>query len=481
MIDSDVRKMVLYMYYEKGKGKRAIAKALGVSRNTVREVINQATDEVPRIDREQLALPYIDEIRELYHQCQGNLIRVHEELTGLGERSKQLELPYSTLTSFCRRYGIGTEPPKPKGRYHFEPGQETQHDTSPHDVVIGGRTQRVQCASAVLCFSRMIYAQVYPTFNRFYCKVFLTEAFEFFGGVSGQVMIDNTHVIIARGTGKNAVPAPEMEAFADRFNIGFVAHEVGDANRSARVEGPFYFVERNFYPGRTFQDLDDLNRQLRCWCEKKNHRFIRTIQSRPIDLFQTERLHLKALPPHIPQVYALHQRMVDLEGYVHLHTNAYSVPPSYIGRRLEVRETKDQVKLFDGPRRVTEHQRMVEGARGRSTHPEHCPDGRRRPSSRHRPTIAQQAPLQAAGPPFTDMLELINTKHGRSARRVQRLHRLYLEYPTDALRAALDQALAYGLTDLERIERMVLRHVAGDYFRLSETTTTSDSDDSEES
>jgi transposase len=467
MIDSDLRKAVLRLRHDKGMGIRPIARALRISRNTVRDVLKLGTDVVPTIEREQRALPLVEAIRDLYHECQGNLVRVHEKLSE--ERKGEPDLPYSTLTAFCRRQGIGVEPPTPKGRYDFPPGQETQHDTSPHDVVVGGREQRLQCASAVLCFSRRHYAQLYPTFNRFYCKVFLTEAFELFQGATEQVMVDNTHVVIAHGTGRSAVVAPEMVAFAERFGTSFVAHEVGDANRSARVEGLFNYIERNFYPGRTFSDLDDLNRQLRAWCEHKSHRFITTIQARPIDLYQTERLHLRPLPAHIPEVYALHQRIVDLEGYVHLHTNCYSVPPSFIGRRLEVRETKDLVKLFDGPRRVAEHRRLVEGARARSTLPEHCPEGRTRPRSQQRPPVAEEAPLRAAGPPFADYLDLLGEKHGRSARRIRRLHRIYLEYPTGAVRAAIDEALAYGLTDLERLERMVLRKVAGDYFRLSVT------------
>ena len=473
MIDSDLRRMVLRLYHDKEMGKRQIAKALKLSRNSVRKIINRGTDGLPEVERDQQAMPYLDTIRELYAECRGNQVRVQEELF---ERHG-VELPYSTLTGFSRRQGIGVEPKEPKGRYHFAPGEEIQHDTSPHDVVIGGREQRVQCASAVLCFSRMLYAQVYPTFNRFYCKVFLTEAFERFGGAAGQVMIDNTHVIIAHGTGACAVPAPEMAAFAERFDTAFVAHEVGDANRSARVEGPFNFIENNFYPGRTFTSLDDLNEQLRAWCEKKSRRFIRTIQARPIELYQTERLHLSPLPAHIPEVYALHQRLVDLEGYVHLHTNCYSAPPELIGRRLEVRETKDQVKLFDGPRRVAEHRRQLEGSRRRSTLPEHCPQGRTRPRSRQRPLLAEEAPLRAAGRPFSDFLELMRRKHGRSARRVRRLHRLYMEYPTCAVRSALEEALTYGLTDLGRVERMVLRRVAGDYFRLA-TTDEGDPDES---
>ena len=63
-----------------------------------------------------------------------------------------------------------------------QPGEELQHDTSPHEVVLGGKRRKVQTASAVLCYSRMLFFQLYPTFQRFDCKVFLTEALRYFGG-----------------------------------------------------------------------------------------------------------------------------------------------------------------------------------------------------------------------------------------------------------------------------------------------------------
>jgi transposase len=120
-----------------------------------------------------------------------------------------------------------------------------QHDTSPHDVVIGGRRRRVQCASLVLCYSRHLYAQAYPTFNRFYAKAFLTEALTRFGGAARRCLVDNTSVVIAAGTGANARIAPEMEAFATRFGFHFVAHAV--ARQPPRVERRS--LHRGGYPG----------------------------------------------------------------------------------------------------------------------------------------------------------------------------------------------------------------------------------------
>ncbi len=170
-------------------------------------------------------------------------------------------ISYPTLTAFCRRHGIGHAPPAPVGHYDFAPGQEMQHDTSPHRASIGGVEHGIQTASLVLCYSRLLFFQAYPAFTRFSCKVFLTDALEYVTGVCATCMIDNTHVVVASGTGARMIPAPEMAAFAERFGFVFRAHEKGDANRSARVERPFHFLEHNFLAGRTFADLADLNTQ----------------------------------------------------------------------------------------------------------------------------------------------------------------------------------------------------------------------------
>jgi len=55
---------------------------------------------------------------------------------------------------------------------------------------------------------------------------------------------------------------------------------------------------------------------------------------------------------------------------------------------------------------------------------------------------------------------------GRAARHIRRLHRMYLDYPTDVLQRTVSEALQYGLLDLERIERKLLRHMAGEFFRI---------------
>ena len=86
-----------------------------------------------------------------------------------------------------------------------------------------------------------------------------------------------------------------------------------------------------------------------------------------------ERLHLKPLPAWIPEVYRLSQRLVDIEGYVALHTNRYSVPVERIGRRVEVRETKDIIEIQLDARRLVTHRRIAEAGHQRITLVEHRP------------------------------------------------------------------------------------------------------------
>ncbi len=459
MLDRDTRSAVLKLHAA-GNSIRSIARSMAVSRKAVRGVIDSGAAEVPELQRPTSLDGRIERIEELFERCRGNLVRVHEELEKAG-----IDVPYSTLTGFCRRRKLGVEPKQRVGRYTYRPGQEMQHDTSPHRVKVGGRTMTVQCASLVLCYSRMLYAQVYPRWSRFECRVFVSQSLEYMGGSARQCMLDNSTVVIARGTGKHAVPAPAMQALSDRFGFVFVAHELGDKNRSAPVERPFHYIENNFYAGRDFVDIPDLNAQLEAWCDRVNRRDKKALNASPIELYAHERSELAPLPLYIPQVYDLHQRKVDVEGYVRLHTNRYSMATELIGLSVEIRETIDKLRVFDGHRLIEEHDKQLHGAGRRVTLEKH----RRQWRQRHKPRPASptETLLRKQGPEISEMIDTLQKRYGgRAVRAVRRLHRMWTDYPTEALTEALQVALRYGLTDIERIERMVLRRIAGDFFRL---------------
>lgn len=462
MLDADRRSAILTLA-GRGLGIRTIARAVGVSRNAVRRVLGSGSATGKEVVRTEQLAPALETIRELHLLCRGNRVRVWEELCAQGT-----EVPYQTLTGFMRRHGIGVAQKERAGSYSFAPGEEMQHDTSPHDVVVGEKKRRLQCAALILCHSRMLFARCYPTFNRFHAKIFLTEALLFLGGVARRCVIDNTNIVIAHGTGKNAVIAPEMEAFCERFGFAFLAHAVGDADRKGRIERPFAYIEGNFYPGRTFADLADLNRQLAQWCEKVNAKGRRHLGgSSPLTLFQSEKPYLLPPPVYVPEVYALHPRVVDLEGMVHLHNNRYSVPEDLIGRRVEVRETQDKVTVLSGHAVAACHDRMEDGAGRRSVLPEHRHKGRPHRKGEALPPLPEEKILLSQGGELEALVKALRQKCGRSATRaIRHLHRMYLDYPGDALRKAAAAALSHGLFDPSRIERMVLRTIAGEFFQL---------------
>jgi hypothetical protein len=375
-------------------------------------------------------------------------------------------MSYPALTAFCRRQGIAQTPLVPSGQYHFEPGVEMQHDTSPHTVEVGGSKYKAQTASAVLCYSRMLFFQINPTFQRFDCKVFLSDALRHTGGVPQRVMIDNTHVVVLRGTGREMIPVPEMEAFAGRFGFRFVAHERGDANRSARVERPFSFIENNFLAGRTFASWEDLNQQARQWCDRVNSTYKKHIRAVPRELFAIERTHLKPLPAWIPEVYRLHQRTVDVEGYVSVNSIRYSVPVGWIGRSVEVRETRDKIEIELDARHIVAHVRAVTPQAQRITLAAHRPP--RGAGVKRDPHPEEQAILLAA-PEIAAYVTALKQK-GRKvvALALRQLLRLLQEYPREPFLAAVREAAQYGLYDLDRLERMILHRVARDYFLLDD-------------
>jgi hypothetical protein len=401
--------------------------------------------------------PHAKLVRELYQRCEGNRVRVAEELAAC-----KIAIPYSTLTAGLRRLGVGVRVKEPAGEYVFDAGVEMQHDTSPHHLELGGRRRPVQTASLVLGYSRMRFMQSYPTWNRFWCKVFLTDALVFLGGAASRCMVDNSSVVIARGTGKNATIAPEMEAFGQRFGFAFVAHEIGDANRSGKVERPFHDYEHNFLAGRTFTDWNDLHQKARDWCERQNGQFRKRLKASPIELWAAEGPALRALPPYVPEVYTLDSRIVDVEGFISLASNRYSAPARLLGRQLEVRAYKDRVVFFDGKQQVAEHRRVEDGQAARVSNPEHRAQ-RRKPGTPP-PPLPEELVLRGAGDCIARLGELVKSRHG--ARGLRRLHRLYLDYPSEALAKAATTALAFGLHDLDRIERLVLRTVRSVFFRL---------------
>ncbi len=462
MIPEPIRQAIL-MLKEQGRPLREISRALKVSRNTVRRVLRdrprpQGASEDPRLEAIAEQLP------ALFRDCKGNAVRIQEIL----KAEHGFDIPYSTLTRLIRERTELRAPKRRRGTYTFDPGEELQHDTSPHRLTLGEKTLTAQCASLVLAYSRMLFIQYYPTFTRFEAKAFLTEAVRFFDGACARCVIDNTSVILAGGSGPSALIAPEMEAFGALFGMAFRAHAIGHSDRKGRVERPFAYVEKNFLAGRTFADWADLNAQARAWCQQvANAKPKRVLGMSPQAAYAMEKPHLVPLPPHIPPVTQIHYRVVDTQGYIHLDTVRYSVPERLLGQKVAVHKQPEQVQVFHGHDLVAEHPRLVGQRYAIALIKAHHPSLTR--GRMPKGPCPQEQALLGRDPRLDRYVAALKQRApGRGVAKLRQLLALKQAYPAEPFLAAIEQALRYGLFDLNRLERLILERVAGDFFDLDE-------------
>jgi transposase len=457
MTPTEIRSAVRTLQAQ-GHSLREISRLLALSRNTVRRILRQPdgnTAEAPPCDEATLL-----RVKAAFERARGNVVRVRELLAGDG-----IDVHYSTLTRWVREAGLRS-PPRRAGEYDFLPGQEMQHDTSPHRVTFApaDKPVTVQCAGLVLAYSRRLFIQYYPRFTRFEAKAFLLEATRFMAGVCPVCVIDNTSVLLAAGAGADAVVAPEMAAFARTLGFRFRAHRVGNPDRKGRIERPFAYVEMNFLPGRSFADFDDLNRQAVDWCcNVANHKPKRALGMSPDAAYLIEQPHLMPLPDALPPVYELLERVVDLNGYVSVDTNRYSVPERYVGKSVAVYKLSAEIHVCRKDGTIAVHRRLIGQRDARSILPGHHTI----PLRQGRGTAAEDALLSGYHPSLDRYAAALKPRGNAGNRRaLRRLIELKRTYPAGPFIAAIEQALQYGLFDLGRLEDLILRQVAGDFFAL---------------
>src|SRR5205814_5361724 len=310
MITADKRKAV-FLLHQEGMAIREISRGLKLSRNAVRRIIGQA-GQMPQVDRPPVQVIDPDLLRQLYQECHGYAQRMAEKL----REEHGIAVKYSTLTRHLRDLGISLPMGQRCERVPDEPGAEMQHDTSPFTLLVGSERLRLQASLLYLRYSKRRYLQFYPLFDRFHLKCFLHLALSHWGYAPRICVIDNTNLARLRGLGSNAVIVPEMEAFAKAYGFSFRCHAPGHPDRKAGEERSFLTVETNFIPGRSFQSLEDLNRQALEW---STVRMEQRPQGKagliPAQAFEHERAFLNPLPRHLPAPYVLLDRTVDEYGY----------------------------------------------------------------------------------------------------------------------------------------------------------------------
>ncbi len=269
-------------------------------------------------------------------------MRVHEELVE-GGRDALLPgahrlLPPARHRPRAQEAGRPATTSRPARRCSTTPRRTTPRSAA--------SCRRVQTASLVLCYSRMIFIQLYPRFTRFECKVFLDRRPALLRR-RRPPLHDRQHArggALGHGQGHGARCRrwwPSPSASASR------SPRTRRATPTARraSSGPSTTSRTTSSPAATSPTGTTLNREARAWCDKVNaDPHASTLHaSAGASSSPAEQPQLKPLPLWVPEVYAAppaHRRRRGLRQRA--RATATPCPYQLIGRQLEVRETKER-------------------------------------------------------------------------------------------------------------------------------------------
>ncbi len=396
-------------------------------------------------------------LREVYQRCEGYVQRVHEVLS----EEQGINIGYSTLTNKVREMGLGE--PSSSRSYHVDDvaGEEMQHDTSPYKVKIGGKEMGIICSGLYLRYSKMRYIKFHLRFNRFIMKCFFDEALRFWGYCAKICIIDNTNLAIWYGTGPRAVFSPEMVNFSRNYGFDWKAHEVGHSDRKGGKERDFWTVETNFLPGRSFADIEDLNKQAFEWATE---RYAKRPQSKtgliPIQTFEAEKPYLVKLPEYISSPCREHHRTLDIYGYAAFDGNYYWAP-EYTKDQHKIKE----VKIIEYAKQIVLHYKNMEPVRyplpkegiknGRFV-----PEGMKlvyQPKNRKQSSTEEEKALREMGKTISDYVDFAKTKESGIHYAHHFLRQLYLllnKMAQPLLEQTMERALKYRVNTIEAIARI---------------------------
>lgn len=156
---------------------------------------------------------------------------------------------------------------------------------------------------------------------------------------------------------------------------------------------------------------------------------------------------------------------MDCQAYVHLETNRYSAPEKFIGKTMDVYKYPETVRLFYKHQEIAIHPRLS-GKR----HEYSRLSGHHSRNQKKRASLAAnktEAALRGHDALLDQYIATLK-KHvrGNGYRSLNRLLNLKRTYPRDAFLRAIRQAHRYGLYDLNRLEDLIIKSVAGNYFNL---------------
>ena len=256
----------------------------------------------------------------------------------------------------------------------YKPGECAQVDWGSWEMIeIDKVRRRLHFFAMVLGYSRMLYIEFSLSQSQEHFLCAHRNAFEFFGGVPAEVMVDNCKTaVLSHPFGLPPEFNPRYLDFAHHYGFKIKACNVRKANEKGIVESAVGYFKGNFLNGRPITTYAPLQPAARIWLdETANVRIHARTRKQPVELFVAEKAALKPLPIHPYDCATIRSVRVDRQFRVHVDGNRYSVPAKYVGGKLLLKLYPETIRLYHGEALVAEHNRRY--GRGMDIeHPDHA-------------------------------------------------------------------------------------------------------------
>jgi transposase len=322
--------MILELHRQ-GLSVTAIARRTGRDPKTVRKYIERGV-EMPvygprKVGRPSKIAPYKEFLRER--------VSAFPDLTALRLTREIRELGYTGAYTAVKRYLAAIRPeydPKPyEVRFETRAGVQGPVDFARFVVAFTdepGAVRIVWLFSLVLGYSRFVFAryvlhQDLQTLLR--CHM---QALEALGGVPIEILYDRMKTAV---TGEDdqghIIYNASLLALARHYRFQPRACRPYRAKTKGKVERPFRYIREDFFLGRSFRNMEDLNAQLIEWLDNvANAQVHGTTQRVVAEAFAEEQVELQRLPEHRFAAVLKLDRWVSHDGLVAVGGNYYSVP-----------------------------------------------------------------------------------------------------------------------------------------------------------
>jgi transposase len=402
--------------------------------------------------RDSILLPHKESIKDWLEHEKLTLTKVHMKLLRTG-----VETSYSSLYRFAQEHiGIGNH-----GTVRMaatEPGEVAEVDFGRMGYLFDKALNRMRLLYALvvtLVFSRHQYVHITRKQNLPALIGGIDEAWEFFGGVSRRLIIDNMKAAVVKSSRYEPIfnrTFLEYSQYQDFIIDPAVArHPQGKAT----VERQIPYVRENFYKGEEFIDCEHVQREAVKWCtELAGMRIHGTTRKRPRIVFEEQEkgllLPLREERFDIPKWGSV---TVHPDHHIRFCNALYSLPSEYIGKKVDIRADSKLMRIYYQGEVIKTHPVMSEGKR--STDYEDYP--------KHKTAYAMRScdyyivRAKEAGTNCGSFMEqlLSGDFPWSKIRQAQKLIRLSEKYGTVRIEQACARAMSFSLIDVNRLERII--------------------------